>query len=114
MACSQREMDWCSFFLILIRCLETSSPPPFSYDVDDPCIDVNVVFPDVDQCKSAVIHHAILNDHAYQIVKKDRRRFRAICKRAKEGCNWKFFASTSKKYLGCKVNSTFCFDLQQV
>lgn len=23
-------------------------PPPFSYDVDDPCIDVNVVFPDVD------------------------------------------------------------------
>ena len=75
-------------------------PPPFSYDVDDPCIDVNVVFPDVDQCKSAVIHHAILNDHAYQIVKKDRRRFRAICKRAKEGCNCKFFASTSKKYLG--------------
>ena len=63
-------MDWCRFFLILIRCLETSSPPPFSYDVDDPCIDVNVVFPDMDQCKSTVIHHAILNDHAYQIVKR--------------------------------------------
>jgi hypothetical protein len=41
-------------------------PPPFSYDVDDPCIDVNVVFPDVDQCKSVVAHHAILNDHAIQ------------------------------------------------
>ena len=40
-------------------------PPPFSYDVDDPCIDVGIVFPDVDQCKSAVTHHAILNDHAY-------------------------------------------------
>lgn len=61
------------------------------------------MFPDVDQCKSAVTHRAILNDHAYQIVKKDRRRFRAICKRAKEGCNWKFFASTSKKYPCCKV-----------
>ena len=24
----------------------------FSYDTDDPCIDVNVVFPDTDQCKS--------------------------------------------------------------
>jgi len=23
--------------------------PMFSYDADDPCIDVNVVFPDVDQ-----------------------------------------------------------------
>ena len=56
--------------------------PTFSYDVDDPCIDVNVVFPDVDQCKSAVTHHAILNDHAFEIVKKDKSRFRAICKRA--------------------------------
>ena len=82
-------------------------PPPFSYDVDNPCIDVNVVFPDVDQCKSAVTHHAILNDHAFEIVKKDKSRFRAICKRANQGCKWKFFASTSKKYIGCKVISNF-------
>jgi hypothetical protein len=82
-------------------------PPPFSYDVDDPCIDVNVVFPDVDQCKSAVTHHAILNDHAFETVKKDRTRFRAICSRANQGCNWQFFASTSKKYIGCKVNRHF-------
>ncbi|RLM64230.1 hypothetical protein C2845_PM16G09010 [Panicum miliaceum] len=34
-------------------------PPPFSYDIDDPCIDVNMVFPDVDQCKSAVSHHEL-------------------------------------------------------
>ena len=40
-------------------------PPPFSYDVDAPCIDVDVLFPDVDQCKSAVTHRAILNDHAF-------------------------------------------------
>ena len=44
----------------------------FSYDVDDPCIDVNVVFPDVDQCKLAVTPHAILHDHAFNIVKKTR------------------------------------------
>jgi hypothetical protein len=82
-------------------------PPPFSYDVDDPCIDANVVFPYVDQCKSAVTHHAILNDHAFETVKKDRTRFRAICSRANQGCNWQFFASTSKKYIGCKVNQHF-------
>jgi len=81
-------------------------PPPFSYDADDPCIDVDVAFPDVDQCKSAVTHHAILNDHAFEIVKKDKCRFRAICKRADKGCQWKFFASTSKKYLGCKVKTS--------
>jgi hypothetical protein len=65
------------------------------------------VFPDVDQCKSAVTHHAILNDHAFEIVKKDKSRFRAICKSAEQGCQWKFFASTSKKYIGCKVSISF-------
>ena len=44
--------------------------PMFSYDADDPCIDVNVVFLDVDQCKLAVTHHAILHDHAFNIIKK--------------------------------------------
>jgi len=79
-------------------------PPPFSYDVDAPCIDVDEVFPDVDQCKlSVVTHHTILNDHAFEIVKMDNTRFRAICKTAASGCNWKFVASTSKKYIGCKV-----------
>ncbi|XP_021316765.1 uncharacterized protein LOC110435495 isoform X2 [Sorghum bicolor] len=81
-------------------------PPPFSYDVDNPNIDVNVVFPDVDQCKAAVTHHAILNDHAFKIKQKDQTRFRAICKRANEGCKWRFFASTSKKYIGCKVKTS--------
>jgi hypothetical protein len=33
---------------------------PLSYDVDDPYIDVDVVFPNMDQCKSVVIHHANL------------------------------------------------------
>jgi hypothetical protein len=64
--------------------------PMFSYDPNDPCIDVNVVLPDVDQCKSAVTHHAILHDHAFKIVKKDQERFRAICKRADKGCKWTF------------------------
>ncbi|XP_039828684.1 uncharacterized protein LOC120690177 isoform X6 [Panicum virgatum] len=35
---------------------------------------------------------------------KDHERFRAKCVRADKGCNWIFFASTSKKiYIGCKV-----------
>ncbi|XP_062188868.1 uncharacterized protein LOC133892165 [Phragmites australis] len=77
--------------------------PVLSYNVDDPCIDNDVIFPDVDQCRSAVTHHAILNDCAFHIIKKDKKRFRAICKRADKGCKWQFYASTSKKYIGCKV-----------
>ncbi|WVZ73795.1 hypothetical protein U9M48_022066 [Paspalum notatum var. saurae] len=64
----------------------------FSYDVDHPCVDVGVVFPDVKQCKLALTHHAILNDYAFR-----------TCLRASQGCNWIFFASTSKKSVGCKV-----------
>ena len=66
-------------------------PPMFSYDADDPCIDVNMVFPDVDQCKLAVTHHAILYDHAFHTLQKDKIRFRAICKRAEQDCKWTFF-----------------------
>ena len=77
----------------------------FSYDVDNPCVDIGVVFPDVTQCKSALTQHAILNDYAFHTVKKDHERFRAKCVRADKGCNWTFFASTSKKkYIGCKVH----------
>jgi hypothetical protein len=79
--------------------------PIFSYDADDPCIDVGVVFQNTDECKSAVLHHAILNDHAFEQVKKDKKRFRAKCKRADKGCKWQIYASTSPKYIGCKVNS---------
>lgn len=42
--------------------------PMFTYDADDPCIDVNVIFSDTDQCKLAVTHHAVLHDHAFDIV----------------------------------------------
>jgi hypothetical protein len=47
----------------------------FAYDADDPCIDVGVIFPDVDQWKLAVTHHAILNDYGFQTVKKCSKRF---------------------------------------
>ncbi|TVU10853.1 hypothetical protein EJB05_44406, partial [Eragrostis curvula] len=52
--------------------------PPFSYDVDDPCIDVGVVFPDVKQCKEAVTHHAIINNHAFRHTRSDSDKFRAV------------------------------------
>jgi hypothetical protein len=82
---------------------EDDDIPTFAYDVDNPCIDKDVMFPDVDACKSAVTHHAILHDYAYETVKKCKKRFRAKCKRADKGCKWQFFASTSKKYIGCMV-----------
>ncbi|TVU46529.1 hypothetical protein EJB05_06070 [Eragrostis curvula] len=71
--------------------------PPLAYDAENPCVDVGVIFPDVDQCKSALTHHGILNDYGFGTVKKSKSRFRAKCKRAEEGCKWEFFASTSKK-----------------
>jgi hypothetical protein len=83
--------------------------PIFSYDVDDPCIDVGVVFQNIDECKSAVLHHAILNDHAFEQVKKDKKGFRAKCKRADKGCKWQFYACTSPMYIGCKVNSDLTY-----
>jgi hypothetical protein len=45
----------------------------FAYHVHDACIDVDVVFPDWDQCKFAVTHHTILNDHAFETIKKDKK-----------------------------------------
>ena len=74
----------------------------FSYDPDDPCIDVDVVFLDVDQCKSVVTHHAILHDHAFKIVKKDQERFRAICKRADKGCKWTFLHLQARSTLDAR------------
>jgi hypothetical protein len=64
---------------------------PFSYDIDDPCIDVGRVFTDVKRCKEAVIQHAILNDHAIRLIKTDKDRFIAVCLRVDKGCKWKFF-----------------------
>jgi hypothetical protein len=85
---------------------DNDDEPFFSYDVDAPSVDVGCIFRDVKECKSALTQHAILNDYAYRTVKKDLERFRAKCLRANEtGCQWTFFANTSKagKYVGCKV-----------
>jgi hypothetical protein len=59
--------------------------PICSYDVDAPCVDIGYVFPDVNQCKSALTQHAVLNDYAFRTVKKDNERFRAKCLRANKG-----------------------------
>ncbi|TVU13338.1 hypothetical protein EJB05_40390, partial [Eragrostis curvula] len=87
--------------------VDVDDVPEFSYDVDDPCIDVGVVFPDADQCQSVVTHWCIVNDHAYHTIKKDQDRFRADCKKAEKGCKWLFYASTSKKYLGTSCSLFF-------
>jgi hypothetical protein len=63
----------------------------FSYDVDHPCVDIGLVFLDVKQCKSTLTQHAILNDYAFCIVKKDKKCFWAKCLGADKGCKWTFF-----------------------
>jgi hypothetical protein len=77
----------------------------FSYDQDDPKIKVSVVFSDTKECKSAVLHYAVLHDHTFHTIKMDTSRFTARCIKADEGCPWRFHASTGKGYIGCKVNS---------
>ena len=64
--------------------------PDCSYDVDAPCIDIGCVFHDVNQCKSALTQHAILNDYAFRTVKKDNERYRANFMRADQVCEWTF------------------------
>jgi hypothetical protein len=49
----------------------TDEIPPFSHNVDDPCIDVDRVLTDVKQCKEVAIQHAILNDHVIRSIKTD-------------------------------------------
>jgi hypothetical protein len=49
--------------------------PPFSYDVDDSCIKVGVVFSDVKKCKEAVTQHAIIHDHASRPTRSNHNKF---------------------------------------
>jgi hypothetical protein len=44
----------------------------FPFDVDDPYIDVGIVFTDVKQYKELVIQHAILNAHVIRFIKTDK------------------------------------------
>ncbi|RLN28966.1 hypothetical protein C2845_PM05G16770 [Panicum miliaceum] len=76
-----------------------------SYDVDAPCADIGCLFHDVNQCKLASTQHAILNDYIFRTMKKDNERYRAKCMRAGKNCKWIIFASTSKKFVGCKVKT---------
>jgi hypothetical protein len=93
-----------SFHQPNVHCKDEEHHAPFSYDVDDPCIEEGVVFPDVKQCKEAVTQHTIIYDHAFRPTRADHNKFRALCKRAYKDCKWRFYATTSKnKYIGCKV-----------
>jgi hypothetical protein len=49
----------------------------FSYDQDAPEIEVGVIFSDTKECKSAVLHHVVLHDHAFHTIKMDTTRFTA-------------------------------------
>jgi U3 small nucleolar RNA-associated protein 14 len=51
--------------------------PTFCYDVDHPCVDEGVIYPDVNAVKSALTHHSITTDYAFQAMNKYKGRFRA-------------------------------------
>jgi hypothetical protein len=81
-----------------------------SYDVDEPYVHEGVIYPNMNAVKYALTRHAIVTDYAFQTMKKDKSRFRAKCKKEDKGCKWTLFASTSKRFYGCKTYSIF-YDL---
>jgi hypothetical protein len=84
--------------------------PMFCYDVDEPYVHEGVIYPNMNAVKYALTRHAIVTDYAFQTMKKDKSRFRAKCKKEDKGCKWTLFASTSKRFYGCKTYSIF-YDL---
>ena len=74
----------------LIHTLRSKVSPRVSSIIQNQTRAFNV-FLDVDQCKLAVTDHAILHDHAFHTLQKDKTRFRVIYKRAEQGCKWSFF-----------------------
>jgi hypothetical protein len=98
-----------SFHQPNVHCKDEEHHAPFSYDVDDPCIEEGVVFPDVKQCKEAVTQHTIIYDHTFRPTRTDHNKFRALCKRAYKDCKWRFYATTSKQMHRVQGKNMFIF-----
>jgi hypothetical protein len=81
-ACSDSELNAFSDS----DCSNPEYEPDYEIVDEDDNDDIGYVFPDVNQCKSALTQHAILNDYGFRIVKKDNEVFRAKCLRAEKGC----------------------------
>jgi MuDR family transposase len=77
------------------------------FDPENPKIEVNVLFPDVDAFRKALRHFAIKNEFEVRTVKSDKKRFIGECKHP--NCLWRIRASIlqdNKTFMVCKHN--FC------
>jgi MuDR family transposase len=62
-----------------------------AYDPNNPKIELNALFPDVDAFRKALRHYAIKNEFEFSTVKSDKKRFIGKCKHV--DCPWKIRAS---------------------
>jgi MuDR family transposase len=76
--------------------------PSFVFDPENPKIEVNALFPDVNTFRKALRHFAIKNEFEVRKVKSDRKRFIGECKHP--SCPWRIRASIlqdNKTFMVC-------------
>ena len=65
--------------------------PIIAFDPENPRIEVNALFPDVDAFRNALRHFAIKNEFEVHTLKSDKKRFIGRCKQL--DCPWRIRAS---------------------
>ncbi|OAY84632.1 hypothetical protein ACMD2_20575 [Ananas comosus] len=63
----------------------------FSYDVNNPIMEIGAKYPNVSSFRDALTHFALLNEFEYNLQKSDLLRVTATC--AKFNCKWRIHAS---------------------
>ena len=79
--------------------------PIIAFDPENPRIEVNALFPDVDAFRNALRHFAIKNEFEVHTLKSDKKRFIGRCKQL--DCPWRIRASIlqdKKTFMVCMQN----------
>nr|CAD1844631.1 unnamed protein product [Ananas comosus var. bracteatus] len=75
----------------------------FSYDVNNPIMEVGAKYPNVSSFRDALTHFALLNEFEYNLKKSDLLRVTATC--AKSNCKWRIHASRLQDSLDFQVKT---------
>ena len=82
------------------------------FNPENPNIEVNALFPDVDAFRRALRHFAIKNEFEVSIVKSDKKRFIGKCKHP--DCPWRIYASRlqdNKTFMVCMHDFKFMIEI---
>nr|CAD1818535.1 unnamed protein product [Ananas comosus var. bracteatus] len=75
----------------------------FSYDVNNPIMEVGAKYPNVGSFRDALTHFALLNEFEYNLQKSDLLRVTATC--AKSNCKWRIHASRLQNSLVFQIKT---------